>query len=308
MKMMQMIVGAAVLLCCSAAADAQGVGLSDPAGSAARGWTMEQDREPGWAMDQYRKLQTAVDALKPQRPGVIDAYVVAIGLDADGVFTKEASEAANVLARRYDAAGRTLTLVTGANGAAPQGSPPMLASALSAIAAKMDLKEDVLILFTTSHGDPNVGLVYKDSDKGLGLIAPPHMSRMLDGIGFQRRMVIISACFSGVFVPALANDNSIVLTAASATRSSFGCAASNDWTFFGDALLNHAMRKPQPLDAAVKEAHGMIEGWESGRRFPASGPQASYGKATDVWLKALEARTPKDAGTPIGKPANDFDK
>ena len=275
---------------------------------AKRGMTIEQGRDAGWYYDQTEKLMTAVSALKPQRPGVVDAYIISVGLDSDGVFTREAGEAANILSRRYDGEGRTLSLATGTDGPMPQGSPTMIAASLAAVAKKMDLKEDVLILFTTSHGDPNVGIVYRDETEGFGMIAPLRMAEMLDGLGFQKRMVIISACFSGVFVPPLANANSIVLTAASSTRSSFGCSASNDWTFFGDALLNNALRKPQPLATAVNEAHSMIAGWEKGRKFDVSDPQASFGKNSAVWLKALEARAPKDATKPVGKPANDFDK
>jgi hypothetical protein len=289
-------------------ASSQGLGGNDPILAANRGWSMEQGRAAGWSYDQHTRLSQAVAALKPQRPGVVDAYILSVGLDSDAVFTREASEAAKVLSRRYDGEGRTLTLATRTDGAMPQGSPDMIAAGLAALSKKMDLKEDVLILFTTSHGDPNVGIVYRDESNGMGLIAPMRMAEMLNDLGFQKRMVIISACFSGVFVPKLENDNSIILTAASSTRSSFGCAASNDWTFFGDALMNHALRKPQPLEAAVTEAHKMINGWESGRQFPASGPQASYGKNSVVWLKALETRMPKDATQPIGKPANDFDK
>ncbi len=298
----------AATLALSASAFSQGLGGMDPITAANRGWSMEQGRDPAWSFDQHSRLMTAVAALKPQRPGVVDAYIISVGLDSDAVFTREASEAAKVLSRRYDGEGRTLTLATGTQGAMPQGSPDMIAASLAAIAKKMDVKEDVLILFTTSHGDPNVGIVYRDDSNGMGLIAPTRLADMVNGLGFQKRMVIISACFSGVFVPKLASDDGIVLTAASSTRSSFGCAASNDWTFFGDALMNHALRKPQPLDAAVKEAHGMIAGWEKGRDFPESGPQASFGKNSAIWLTALEMRAPKDATTPVGKPANDFDK
>jgi hypothetical protein len=295
-------------LMASSTSFAQGLGPNnDPVSAAKNGWSMEQGRAPGWALDQHKRLTKAIDGLQPQRPGVIDTYIVAVGLDADGVFTKEAIEAGKVLERRYGAAGRSITLATGTKDM-PQGSPDGISTILAGVAEKMDLKEDVLILYTTSHGDPNVGLVYQDTGKGLGLIAPARMANLLDDLGFQRRMLIISACFSGVFIPALKNENSIVLTAASSTRSSFGCSASNDWTFFGDALLNNALRKPQGLESAVKEAHSMILGWESGRSFQPSDPQMDFGSKTSVWLKAIEANMPKDATKPVGKPANDFDK
>src|SRR5690349_2921523 len=57
-----------------------------------------------------RRLDTALAALQPQRPGTVDAYVVAVALDSDPVFAREAREAGRVLTRRYDAEGRAITL------------------------------------------------------------------------------------------------------------------------------------------------------------------------------------------------------
>ena len=55
-------------------------------------------------------LHDALAGLKPQRPGVVDAYVVVAALDTDPVFDREAREAGRVLASRFDAAGRTIVL------------------------------------------------------------------------------------------------------------------------------------------------------------------------------------------------------
>ena len=71
-------------------------------------------------------------------------------------------------------AGRTIVLA-GTDGAAPsalpRGSPATLAIALARIAELMDESEDVLVLYTTSHGAP-FGLYYNDGDSGYGAISP----------------------------------------------------------------------------------------------------------------------------------------
>ena len=118
-------------------------------------------------------------------------------------------------------------------------------------------------------------------------------------------MLIISACYSGVFVPALASPTTALFTAASDSRPSFGCAADNDWTFFGDAMINHALRKPQPLSAASDEARGMIGEWEAAGNLTPSNPQVSIGDDVATWLAPLEARMPGTATQPVGKPATD---
>jgi hypothetical protein len=124
----------------------------------------------------------------------------------------------------------------------------------------------------------------------------------LKALGIQNRLLLISACYAGVFVPLLGSDTTAIVTAASADRTSFGCRADMDWTFFGDALVNQALRKPQPLAVAAKEAQALIGGWESQGRLEPSQPQVMIGAGAQRWLTALEARLPA-AGQPVGRPA-----
>ena len=278
----------------------------DSSEAAKNGWFAEQNRSAKWYLAQHKKLISAIAALQPQKPGVVDAYVISIGLDSDPVFARESAEAAIVLARRYGAAGRTLRLSAGADDkgvGTPQGSPSNLAIALAAVAGKMDAKEDVLILFATAHGDPVSGLAYRDGAYGAGMIAPQRMAELLDSVGIKRRMILLSACFSGVFIPLLTNDQTVVVTAASSQRTSFGCAPGNDWTFFGDALVNNALRKPQKFDAAVTEATQLISEWEGQLKLLPSRPQVFVGDNARIWLDALEDKMPKTPTAKVGRPA-----
>jgi hypothetical protein len=271
-------------------------------GMAINGWSMEQNRPSAWHLWQHEKLSKAIGKILPQRKGTVDAYVLVVGLDADPVFQKESAEVLKVLERRYAAAGRSMLLAAG-SAAAPQGSPANLATALGAIAAKMNVKEDVLVLYTTSHGDPKLGLVYKDGENGLGMIAPKRMKAMFDELGIERRILLLSACYTGVFVPVMASKDSVIVTAASSFRPSFGCTPSNDWTFFGDALVNTALRKAQPLEKATDEATGLIATWEAKMGLESSMPQVSIGEESTTWLAALELRMPKTETPKVGRPA-----
>jgi hypothetical protein len=94
-----------------------------------------------------------------------------------------------------------------------------------------------------------------------------------------------------------------VLSAASSSRTSFGCVSENDWTFFGDAMINHALRKPQPIAAAFTEARALVGDWEARGRLIPSDPQASVGAGAARWLTPLEARMPKVATASVGRPA-----
>ena len=280
--------------------EAELVQLADHGGS------IEHDRSATWLLAEHRRLATTLAKIQPQRRGTVDAFVVAAALDSDPVFGREAREAGRVLAQRYGAEGRTIVLA-GTDGSAdstlPMGSPANIDMALARVAEVMDPAEDVLVLYTTSHG-ARFGIVYNDADQGFGAISPTRLWTTLSQLGIRNRLILISACYAGVFVPLLSNDTTAIVTAASSSKTSFGCQADNDWTFFGDALVNHALRKPQPLAAAADEAVKTIAGWERDGRLEPSEPQVSIGAGAARWLAALDARAPRVASAPVGRPAN----
>ncbi|MEO6361036.1 MAG: C13 family peptidase, partial [Sphingomicrobium sp.] len=172
------------------------------------------------AASAQRRLDAALASFAPQRPGVVDAYVIAVSLNGDPVFGREAREAGKVLSRRFDAVGRTVVLAQdeGSSRADATGSPVNLAHALIRVAQVMDRNEDVLVLYSTSHGARGSGLVYQAAggEAVNALVPPRNLSKLFKQLGIKNRLVIIQACYSGQFIPALKSDSSIVLTAASA--------------------------------------------------------------------------------------------
>lgn len=255
-----------------------------------------------------RKLNVALNSLQPQRKALVDAYVVSVALDSDPVFGREAREAGKVLSRRFDAAGRTIVLGGTAGtmpSELPSGSLTSLALALARVAEVMDKEQDVLVLYTTSHG-AKVGIAYHDGDEGYGILSPRRLEALLDELGIKNRLLILSACYSGIFVGPLSSPSTALFTAASSDRTSFGCQADNDWTFFGDAMINHALRKGQPLEKASDEARMLISDWESMARVTPSNPQVTIGADVAAWLAPLEARMPQTDTPPVGRPATDM--
>jgi hypothetical protein len=256
------------------------------------------------AAEDHARLGKALAALQPQRPGTVDAYVVVAALDSTPVFGREAREGARVLASRFDAAGRTIVLAPdeGSDKADAAATPDDLALALKRVARLMDPNEDVLILYTTSHGSPMAGVNFRDPDRGASVETPAQLSAMLNGDGFRNKLIILQACFSGQFVPALQGPRTVVATAASAMKSSFGCTAGNDWTFFGYALIDLAMRQPDTFIREFRRAFVNILEWEQQLGVDPSSPQISVGSDTAGWLAALDARVPKVPSAPVGRP------
>jgi hypothetical protein len=89
------------------------------------------------------------------------------------------------------------------------------------------------LFYVTSHGTPRGAVV---DDK---ILAPGVLAGMLDrACGARPTVVVVSACFSGVFVPQLAKPNRMVLTAARPDRTSFGCGETNKYPYFDDCFLS----------------------------------------------------------------------
>ena len=103
------------------------------------------------------------------------------------------------------------------------------------------------------------------------------------------------------FVPVLKGPSTIIATAAADDRTSFGCQAGNDWTYFGDALINHAFRQPLPLDVQFRRAWALIAAAESRDNLTPSNPQFNIGAATSKWLNALDQREPAATVPPVGQ-------
>jgi hypothetical protein len=271
------------------------------------GMVVEKVYLPKEALRQSRILHASLGRLRPERRGVTDAFVVSVGLDSDGVFGREAVEAGRVLSRRFDGDGRTLVLAagTGANDASvPDGTPEHLAAALAQVGETMNKDEDVLVLYLTAHGHWITGIAYRDGERATGNIAPSRLAAMLDDAGIKNRLIIVSACYSGVFIPALQNETTVTMTAASSDKPSFGCRAENDWTFFGDALINNAMRQPTPAADAFAAARVLVSQWETAERLSPSNPQVDIGTKAFSWLDKLDARVPRTATAKVGRPAN----
>ena len=93
------------------------------------------------------------------------------------------------------------------------------------------------LVFATSHGARNEGVWLGVKDE---YVTPAALDRALDaGCGDAPTAVVISACFSGSFAqPPMARRNRVVLTAARADHTSFGCQAGRTYTVYDKCLLD----------------------------------------------------------------------
>jgi hypothetical protein len=157
----------------------------------------------------------------------------------------------------------------------PIATRDTIAAAVRAIGDVMDKGEDVLILFMTSHGTRG-GFVLQLPGRRWSNLRRGSSRRFLDSAGIQNRVVIVSACYSGSFVPPLANDNTIVITAADARNPSFGCAPGREWTFFGDAFFNRGAAARHRFAARLQRRTDHDQRVGAPDNLSPSNPQATF--------------------------------
>jgi hypothetical protein len=242
---------------------------------------------------QPQVLAEQLDVLAPQRPGIADLYFLGFaGFANQDVFLKEATSAQAVFDARFDTSGRSLTLVNNRQTVdeRPLATTANLAAALAGMARRMDVEEDVLVLFMTSHGYRRGWFGVEFQEFGTRNLNAQQLRAMLDQSGIKWRVVIISACFSGAFIDALKDERTLVLTASARNRSSFGCSHANVFTYFGEAYLGHALRRNLSLIDAFVEARAEIAERERREDLPPSEPQIEMGVRIVDKLDVIEQR------------------
>ena len=238
-------------------------------------------------------LRTEVAALAPQQKGVTDVYVLGIaGWGDQDVFVKELDGGLESIASVLPTKNHTIRLINRRDTLEtfPLANLANIQAAMHAIGNVMDKDEDVLVLFMTSHGG-HTGFAL-ELPGGTVELTPQQLAAALDSEGIKNRVVIVSACYSGIFVPPLANDNTIVIAAADDQHTSFGCAPERDWTYFGDAFLRQSLQPGTDFEQAFAHARTLIEGWELMDHAPSSNPKAHFGPALVAKLAPFFAAPP----------------
>jgi hypothetical protein len=161
----------------------------------------------------------------------------------------------------------------------PRVEPATLSRVLDRIASLQSRPGDRCFVFITSHGaeGESGGVYLSRSDE---LLSPAALARALaQGCRDVPTVVIVSSCYSGSFARgAMTAPNRIVLTAARADRSSFGCAADRTYTDY-DACLLGTLAHATNWRAVFGEIRDCVSRREKQLGERASLPQASFGAA-----------------------------
>jgi hypothetical protein len=257
--------------------------------------------------DQPRRMQEALAHLAPQTPGKTDLYFLAFGGDgAEDVFRNEAEYAQRLMEARFDAKGHTLALVNHPTtvDTRPLATWSNLDLALDGLEKRMDPDEDVLVLFLTTHGSADHVLLVDLDPLPLDQIGADDLADILAKRPFRWKVVIVSACYSGGFVDPLKNATTMVITAARADRSSFGCGSDADLTYFGRAFFAEGLNQSDSFKGAFGIARTLVEEWEDRDGEEHSEPQLASTPMIEAKLRSWREGITLGAPLPFAAPAD----
>lgn len=217
----------------------------------------------------------------------------------EDVFLRESTMVAEVLAQRFDAKGRVIQLVNHGKTVAtlPWATPLNLQRTIDAVAARMDRERDVLVLYLTSHGARDFKLAAWNGPLQVEPVTPGSLREMLDAAGIRYRVIAISACFSGGWIEPLASETTLVMTAADAEHTSYGCGRKSELTFFGRAVFDEQLRRnTRSFEDAFAQAVPVIREREqkAGKPDGFSNPQLRTGTGIKPVLAQLQGRLDRE--------------
>jgi hypothetical protein len=257
--------------------DAQGKALPDPL-------------EVG-LLEQGKLLDQALAAVPASTPAV-ELYSLTLAGDGEqSVFLREADYVSTLLRERFGAHGQ-ITLVNHRDHMLdrPLATRENLRRAVKVLAERSG-PEDMVFVYLTSHGSRDHQLSLVQPGLELANMPASELAELLLPLKSHYKVVVVSACFSGGFIPQLKDDKTLVMTAARSDRTSFGCSDEADFTYFGRALFAEALSATDDLERAFEQAKASVAKREQEDDFEPSEPQiwAPKGVLTQ-WRKLRESQ------------------
>ncbi len=210
----------------------------------------------------------------PTSTPAVELFSLVVGGDGkQSVFLREADYVNNLLASRFGAFGQ-ITLVNHRDHLIdrPMATRETITRAAQTLAQRSG-PEDLLFIYLTSHGTHDHELVLDQPRLELADLPADELATALAPLKNRDKVVVISACYSGGFIPALKDERTLIMTASRADRVSFGCSEEADFTYFGDALFARALAETDDLQQAFNDAKNFVAEREAAENYEASEPQ-----------------------------------
>lgn len=222
---------------------------------------------------QGRLLEQALSNVPASTPAVELYSLTLAGDGKQSVFLRESDYVSNLLTSRFGAYGQ-IRLVNHRDhlGDRPMATRESLRRAALTLAERSG-PEDLLFIYLTSHGTHEHELVLDQPRLELADLPADELATVLAPLKNRDKIIVISACYSGGFIPVLKDDRTLIMTASRTDRVSFGCSEEADFTYFGDALFAQALNQTDDLQQAFTLAKATVADREVADNFEASEPQ-----------------------------------
>ena len=239
-------------------------------------------------------IEQATRNIAPQRSGVKDIYFLGFGGEGDNVFKSETLAVQSIVDKKLGTKGRSTVLINNANtvDAHPIASVHNLRELLREIGTKMNPEEDVLMMYLTSHGSRDHKLSVELDYLDLNMLPAEELASIVHSTPIKWKVIVVSACFSGGFIKPLKDEYTVVITAARHDRTSFGCQSENEYTYFGNAYFNEAIRDGNNILESFSKAKTSIAMREREEELTPSEPQIFVGAKVNGYFDDLSTDLP----------------
>ncbi|WP_339516518.1 C13 family peptidase [Pseudomonas sp. RL_15y_Pfl2_60] len=246
-------------------------------------------------LEQGRLLENAIKQL-PESTAEQEIYALTVAGDGkQSVFMREADYVDNLLQQRFSARGK-IALINHRDhiNDRPLATRESIRRAVEAIAQRTG-PEDLVFIYLTSHGSRSHELNLDVPRIQFADLPASELEALLKPLSERDKVIVISACYSGGFIPVLKDPRTLVITASRADRVSFGCSEDNDFTYFGRALFANALNQTDDLERAFELAKAEVSAREKEQGFAPSEPQIWAAKQVIKHWQALRADQAKRA-------------
>jgi hypothetical protein len=226
--------------------------------------------------NQNELLRKAWQGLRDNDPGTIDMYFLGIAGDGkQAVFRREVLYVQEYFDKTFGTAGRSMVLVNDRKTMRdiPLATAISIKQSLEEIARHMDPENDILFIYMSSHGSHEFEFTLDQPGVDIPELSAGTLAGILAGLPVRWKVIVISACYAGGFIPALQDDHTLIMTAASADRTSFGCSDRAEFTYFGEAYFKDALPQARDFVEAFDKASGIVRKREQAEHEKNSNPQ-----------------------------------
>ncbi|MBL1276381.1 MAG: hypothetical protein COB30_009855 [Ectothiorhodospiraceae bacterium] len=245
---------------------------------------------------QHPLLTSTLNRIAPGIPNQPELYFLSFGgYGGQDVFMKEALYSEKLFKSQFETDGKSMVLINNrkTNDEIPMATVGNLKRTLRFIGQQMNVDEDILFLFLTSHGSKKYGLSVKLGGIYLHDLKSPELADMLKESGIKWKVIVVSACYSGTFIDDLADEYTMIMTASKPDHVSFGCSDETDFTFFGRAYFEKSVSESKTFKIAFEKAKKLIYKWEEEGGYSHSEPQFSSSGEIEQQLKQWRNVTSK---------------